>query len=54
MFSSTTTTKGKAINAVWLFLIVFVAATAAALIVHIKKDPKNPDGYRNTLNFKKS
>jgi len=40
-------------NGLILFALVFFACLAVAMVVKIKKDPKDPDGYRNTLGLKK-
>lgn len=53
MFVKSTTKGAGALNVLILLTIVFVAAIAALSVVKIKRDPKNADGYRNTLGFKK-
>ena len=53
MFVASTKKGSGFYNGLILFTIVVVAAVVALSLVKIKKDPKNPDGFRNTLALKK-
>jgi hypothetical protein len=53
MFISSSKKGSVFFNGLILFAVVMVAAVAALSIVKIKRDPKNADGYRNTLGLGK-
>lgn len=49
MFSAGTSGKAKFINGLVLLVIVTVGCIVALSLVKIVRDPKNAEGYRNTL-----
>ena len=53
MFIASTKKGSGFFNGLILFAVVVVAAIVALSLVKIKKDPKNPEGFRNTLALKK-
>ena len=53
MFIASTKKGSGFFNGLILFSLVVVAAIVALSLVKIKKDPKNPEGFRNTLALKK-
>jgi predicted lipoprotein len=53
MFISNSTKGSAFFNGLIVFSIVVAAAVVALSLVKIVKDPKNPEGFRNTLGLKK-
>lgn len=53
MFVASTKKGSSFYNGLILFAVVVAAAVVALSLVKIVKDPKNPDGFRNTLGLKK-
>lgn len=49
MFVSKTSKGANFINGLVLFAIVVLASVVALSLVKVVRDPKNPEGFRNTL-----